>query len=58
MTQPLNPLNPQPGERLGERVTSFTKDSNANFSSEKWQNEEFRGVYILRIREKTLSQIS
>ena len=22
--------------RLGERVTSFTKDNNANFSSEKW----------------------
>ena len=25
----------------GERVTSFTKDNYANFSSEKWQNEAF-----------------
>ena len=33
-------------------VTFFTKDNSANFSSEKWQNKAFRGVYILRIREK------
>ena len=25
----------------GERVTWFTKDNYANFSSEKWQNEAF-----------------
>ena len=44
--------------RSGERVTSFTKDNSANISSEKWENEAFREVYILRIREKTSSQIS
>ena len=42
----------------GERVTSFTKGNNANFSCEKWQNEAFRGVYVLRRREKTSAQIS
>ena len=41
----------------GERVTSFTKHKNANFSSEKRSNEAFREVYILRRREKTSSQI-
>ena len=40
--------------RLGERVTSFTKDNNANFSSEKWENEAFREVYILRKKRKNL----
>ena len=43
---------------LGERVPPFTKDNNANFSSEKWQNEAFRGVYILRRHENTSAQIS
>ena len=42
----------------GEGVTSFTKGNSANFSSEKWSNEAFLEVYILRIREKTLSQVS
>ena len=44
--------------RWGKRVTSFTKGNSANFFSEKWYNEAFREVYILKIREKTLSQIS
>ena len=44
--------------RSGEDATSFTKGNSANFSSKKWSNEAFRGVYILRIREKTSSQIS
>ena len=35
-----------------ERVTSFTKGNSANFSSQKWYNEAFQGVYILRIRKK------
>ena len=38
--------------RPGGGVTSFTKDDSANVSSEKWQNKAFRGVYILRKREK------
>ena len=42
----------------GEGVTSFTKGNSAYFSSKKLCNEAFRGVYIFRIREKTLSQIS
>ena len=41
----------------GEGVTSFTKDNSANFSCQKWENEAFREVNILRIREKTFSQI-
>ena len=43
---------------MGRGVTSFTKGNSANFFSEKWYNEAFRSVYILRIREKALSQIS
>ena len=39
---------------IGRARTSFTKDNNATFPSEKWQNEAFREVYILRIREKKL----
>ena len=42
----------------GEVLTSFNNDNIANFSGEKWYKEEFRGVYFLKIREKTLSQIS
>ena len=38
--------------RSGEGVISFTKDNSANFLREKWYNEAFPGVYILRIREK------
>jgi len=44
--------------RSGERVTSFPKDNSAKVSSEKWWNEAIREVYILRISEKTSSQIS
>ena len=44
--------------RSGEGVTSITEDNSANFSSEKWSNKAFRRVYILRIREKPLSQMS
>ena len=44
--------------RSGEHVTSFTENNSANFSSEKWSNDAFREVYILRIRETTLNQIS
>ena len=42
----------------GEILSSFNNDKSANFSGEKKCNEEFQGVYILRIREKTLNQIS
>ena len=42
----------------GEGSTSFNNDNSANFSGEKKYNEEFRGVYFLTIREKTLNQIS
>ena len=38
----------------GEGSTSFNNDNSANFSGEKKYNEEFRGVYFLTIREKTL----
>ena len=33
-------------------------DNSANFSRVKKYNDEFRGVYILTIREKTLNVIS
>ena len=42
----------------GEVFSSFNNDNSANFSGEKKYNEEFRGVYFLTIREKTLNQIS
>ena len=41
-----------------EVLTSFNNDNTANFSGVKKYNEEFRGVYFLTIREKTLNQIS
>ena len=41
-----------------EAVTSFNTDNSAMFSHEKKYNEVFGGVYILRIREQTLSEIS
>ena len=44
--------------RSGEVFSSFKNDNSANFSGEKKYNEEFRGVYFLTIREKTLNQIS
>ena len=31
---------------------SFNKGNSSNFSSEKWKNEAFRGVYNSRIPEK------
>ena len=37
---------------------SFNNDNSANFSGEKQLNEEFRGVYFLTIREKTVNQMS
>ena len=42
----------------GEVLISINKDNSSNFSAAKKCNEEFRGVYFLRIREKTLIQIS
>ena len=42
----------------GEGSTSFNNDNSSNFSCEKKYNEEFRGVYFLTIREKTLNQTS
>ena len=44
--------------RSEDCITYFTKGEIANFSSEKWQNEALRGLDILRIREKILSEIS
>ena len=41
-----------------EGSTSLNNDNSANFSGEKKYNEELRGVYFLRIREKALNQIS
>ena len=38
----------------GEGSTSFNNDNSANFPGEKKYNEEFRCVYFLTIREKTL----
>ena len=43
---------------LGEGFTSFNKGNSTNFSGEKKFNEAFQSVYFLRIRRKTLSQIS
>ena len=42
----------------GEVLSSFNNDESANFSGEKKDNEEFRVVYFLTIRERTLNQIS
>ena len=39
----------------GEVFSSFNNDKSANFSDEKKYNEEFRGVYFLTIRKKTLN---
>ena len=39
----------------GEVLSSFNNDKSANFSDEKKYNEEFRGVYFLTIRKKTLN---
>ena len=43
-----------------EGVTSFNKNNRVNFYVKKKKkfNEAFRGVYFLRIGEKTLSQMS
>ena len=38
----------------GEVLSSFNNDKSANFSGEKKFSEEFRGVYFLTIRGKTL----
>ena len=43
----------------GGGLTSFNKDSSADFFNEKQKyNEAFRGFYFFRIRGKTLNQIS
>ena len=42
----------------GEGSTFFNNDNSANFSGDKKYNKEFRGVYFLTMREKTLNQIS
>ena len=42
----------------GDGLSSFSKDNKANLLVKKKCKEAFRGVYNLRIREKTLSQIS
>ena len=39
----------------GEGLPSFDKNNGANFSGGKTYNEALWGIYILRIREKTLS---
>ena len=41
--------------RLGEGLTSFSKDNNINatFPGEEKYNEAFRDAYLFRIREKT-----
>ena len=40
--------------RSREGLTSFNIHNSAIFSNAKEYNEAFRGVYFLRIREKTL----
>ena len=42
----------------GEVLIFIDKDNKSNFSGAKKYIEEFRGVYFLIIREKTLIQIS
>ena len=44
--------------RPGDGLSSFNKDDSANFLVKKKCNEAFKGVYNLRIRKKTLGQIS
>ena len=39
--------------RKGEGLTSFHEDNSAHSFGEKKYNEDFRGVYFLRLREKT-----
>ena len=39
--------------RSGEGLTSFNKNNSANFSGEKKAEGSSRGVYFLKIREKT-----
>ena len=41
--------------RLRDGLTSFNKDSSANFSGEKKYNKDFQGVYFASICEKTLT---
>ena len=41
--------------RLGDSLTFFHQDNSANFLVKKMYNEGIRGVYYLRIPEKTLS---
>ena len=41
-----------------EVLTFFNNDNRANFSAEKKYTEQFRVVYFLRLRGKTLNQIS
>ena len=41
--------------QLGDGLTSFNKDSSANFSGEKKYHKDFQGVYFASIREKTIT---
>ena len=41
--------------QLGDGLTSFNKDSSANFSGKKKYHKDFQGVYFASIREKTLT---
>lgn len=41
----------------GDGLSSLSKDNSANFSVKKKCNEAFQGVYDLRIREKTFSNL-
>ena len=42
---------------MGEGLISFNIDNSASFLGENKYDEAFRGVYFMRIREKTLRQI-
>ena len=41
--------------QLGDGLTSFNKNSSANFSGEKKYHKDFQGVYFASICEKTLT---
>ena len=43
--------------QLGDGLTSFNKDSSANFSGEKKYHKDFQGVYFASIREKTFNMV-
>ena len=45
-------------KQSGEVLTSFSNDNSANFSGDEKYNEEFPGVYLLTIHDKTLNQVA